>query len=385
MTQRPNQTPTWAEVPTFGNPGAVEPNGAKKLNGFNFTEKPGAGVHNFLFQLLSRWLAYFIERVDGVIMSFVTLNLNEAGTLTVIARLKAPTGDEAIMVLSGGDKLRYTTDGVSVIARTFGGATTAIASIECDNDGTRTARWMAAITDGTGSHFSRSSDRGQTWVAAGPVGVTGTKIQHVSAGAWIAIAGTVIIRTANNGVDLWAAAVAGSGTIGSGHLHYNKSLARGLFVGQGIFPITAAGRKTSDGGATWTAFTVPSGLNTIVDTISGVMSDGVVWVLATSVGMFWTTDSNLNVWTACTMLGEGDFSAIKAERIRYDADGGWIAFDGPVSNTLETTVWSSRDGKTWTRKVRLLGSQVSQDAAFVNGAWIITRTNGRLSLGMRMG
>ena len=385
MTQRPNQTPTWAEVPTFGNPGAVEPNGAKKLNGFNFTEKPGAGVHNFLFQLLSRWLAYFIERVDGITFTFTTVNTGvAAGGFVSIAKLRAGGADEALLGhTSIGGKIRYSPDGISLVSRDLPSATANLQALACDNDGTRAARWMAGGFDGANAMIYRSSDRGQTWALVSPAGANGIfRIQHVSGGNWLAVGSISIVRTVNNGLDAWAAPVAGSLTVTD--MHWDKVLGRGLTVRPGIFPITAVGLQSNNLGATWTTFTIPAGMNNIVDSFFGVMSDGVVWVLASTAGMFWTTDSNLNVWTACVMIGDGDFTQ-KPERIRYDADGGWIAFDGPFSGTAETTVWASRDGKTWTRKTRLLGSQQSLEARFVNGSWIIGRANGRLSIGIRMG
>lgn len=62
MAERPNAVPEWAT-----DPGAdiVEPPAEKKAQGWVQGEKPPAGYFNWLFALLTRWIAWFAQEIKG--------------------------------------------------------------------------------------------------------------------------------------------------------------------------------------------------------------------------------------------------------------------------------------------------------------------------------
>src|SRR5690606_21842394 len=64
MAERPNAVPEWATDPGAG---VVEPPTGKKAQGWVQGEKPPAGYFNWLFSLLTRWIAWLANRIgdDG--------------------------------------------------------------------------------------------------------------------------------------------------------------------------------------------------------------------------------------------------------------------------------------------------------------------------------
>lgn len=62
MAERPNAVPEWAT-----DPGAdvVEPPAGKKAQGWVQGEKPPAGYFNWLFRLLTGWVAWFADKIKG--------------------------------------------------------------------------------------------------------------------------------------------------------------------------------------------------------------------------------------------------------------------------------------------------------------------------------
>lgn len=62
MADRPTQVPEWA---TGEGADIVEPPAGKKAQGWVQGEKPPAGVFNWLFSLLTRWIAWFAQEING--------------------------------------------------------------------------------------------------------------------------------------------------------------------------------------------------------------------------------------------------------------------------------------------------------------------------------
>lgn len=62
MADRPTKVPEWATGPGAD---VVEPPEAKKEIGWQQGEKPPAGYFNWLFALLTRWIAWFAQEIKG--------------------------------------------------------------------------------------------------------------------------------------------------------------------------------------------------------------------------------------------------------------------------------------------------------------------------------
>lgn len=62
MADRPTQVPEWA---TGEGADIVEPPAGKKAQGWVQGEKPPAGFFNWLFALLTRWIAWFAQEITG--------------------------------------------------------------------------------------------------------------------------------------------------------------------------------------------------------------------------------------------------------------------------------------------------------------------------------
>src|SRR5690606_28409255 len=62
MAERPTQVPEWA---TGEDADIVEPPAGKKEQGWLQGEKPPAGYFNWLFKLLTGWVAWFADKIKG--------------------------------------------------------------------------------------------------------------------------------------------------------------------------------------------------------------------------------------------------------------------------------------------------------------------------------
>src|SRR5690606_29114290 len=62
MADRPTQVPEWG---TGEDADIVEPPAGKKAQGWVQGEKPPAGFFNWLFALLTRWIAWFAQEIQG--------------------------------------------------------------------------------------------------------------------------------------------------------------------------------------------------------------------------------------------------------------------------------------------------------------------------------
>src|SRR5690606_21386606 len=62
MADRPTQVPEWA---TGEGADIVEPPAGKKAQGWVQGEKPPAGYFNWLFSLLTRWIEWFAQEIQG--------------------------------------------------------------------------------------------------------------------------------------------------------------------------------------------------------------------------------------------------------------------------------------------------------------------------------
>jgi hypothetical protein len=96
-----------------------------------------------------------------------------------------------------------------------------------------------------------------------------------------------------------------------------------------------------------------------------------IWVvvgetLGSDNNIFWANETDLTTWTGVSAFGVGG----RGNQVVYDPVGGWIAVGSGSSNC-----YMSNDGKTWTGTNRQNGGEINS-AAYGNGAWVITGTNG---------
>ncbi len=374
-TPRPAQLPLWCtDAPAGAFPGRIAPNTAKLQRGWGNDEAPAAGHANFLEGNKADWLNWLIEHVEGLPFNFETIDTGAGSDLQSIAFLDVDEDREALIVAAGGLS-RYTTDGFSFIARDTGDGADSLYSIACAIDNTRTARFMAVGQNGAARLARTSVNRGSSWSDVSPAG-NGllTRVVSLGASVWLAIGNDGgLLRTANNG-GAWANPPGFVFHLNAHDIFHSASLGRTLVVGNNGTPDGRC-QQSSDQGASWTNLAVPP-----VSSVLSVATDGSIWVIATSSGMWWADDATFS-WSPCSMRGVGDNSGSVPDLVRYDPRGGWIA----VKKSVATAVFSSHDGIVWTRRATLQGAYAAKDVAWVNGYWLITRASGRVSRGLTVG
>src|SRR5690606_27107546 len=99
MADRPTQVPEWA---TGEGADIVEPPAGKKEQGWVQGEKPPAGFFNWLFSLLTRWIAWLADRIGDDGAGGVTVKGIKSSTTDRIAgEFERADGQMALLVSKG--------------------------------------------------------------------------------------------------------------------------------------------------------------------------------------------------------------------------------------------------------------------------------------------
>jgi len=366
---RPSKLPRWADNVSGGLPGRVEPNEAKKDDGYGNAVQPTAGEHNHLFGHLGDWIQYIDGALDAVRRHFGEgINnpftaQNNAALLRVVPVPAA--GAKPILLATSASTLVYSYDGIEW----FSIANAPSAGInDIDVDTTVSPnRVMLALASGGAVEYT-DDVRDGTWTSKSmPAGNASRIIWSDDAGAGLVSngSGNAIYRFTDitAGSPFTAATTPPTGVNPDGFA-YSPSLDRWLLIDSTDLGTDQPFAYSDDDGDTWTL------CNTISGTLDpdGGNHNSLVWLTAggsNGAGSFYalveegTTNPNPRLYESSDGITWTDVSS----RIDYfyeqgqwcDSVGGLIALGPreaigcvrPTDDSGRGAVLTTDGGQTW--------------------------------------
>jgi hypothetical protein len=371
--------PSTGTLPRFASDGGahvVEPSSGKKDSGWTVSERPPAGIWNWLCLQVYTWLAW-IDSVlpDDVVAGQTQMRLEQtklallnttrrsaAGGYTddwaAVAYGVAGATDACTWVIVGeNDQIQYSVnEGLTWVAAT---GTTGAGNFTGVAFGGGV--FVAVGRDGSGGSANPiiySSTNGSAWTARTPGGspIAGEWLNAVTygGGTFCAVGQNGHIQTSVNGTA-WSQRAAASATDDLTAVAYRG----GVFYAVGNNGSGRGVAEYSTGGTTWSRTLLPATVlnanaiaaganevvavgNLVADADTSVVytsTDGVTWTLDTTFADFYVTGATYlhGVYMLCTD-GSGDATfGSSVALIAGDVGGVWTKVPGPNSNQ---TLWA---------------------------------------------
>jgi hypothetical protein len=246
MTGRPSKPARWATSPGVGYPGAVEPDEAKKDNGFANGEAPGAGHFDWLFQHHADWIRY-LDVAQVVHREFDAwleqTDVSPSGSDQLEAFAINPDTGTIIAVGSNGAIKRSTDFGATWTTPTADDSYADEFACVAFGDG----KW---VIGGQGGEIQVSTDDGETWTSH-TSGTSAWRSIAFDGTTWVIVA-TVDpeIRTSTNAITWDARTTTGAGAF------YSVAHHGGRFIAMSSDGGVVKSFYSTDSGTTWASVTL---------------------------------------------------------------------------------------------------------------------------------